>query len=222
VTFGLLCAVAAGLAAGFFLVTGAARDPAASMAPGIPSGSMVMFQRGASGIVHGDVVLIRAPGGSALVVKRVIGLPGDRVACCDPQGRVTVNGKFLSEDYLPPGAAPSQARFTRTIGPGQVWVMGDNRLVSADSREWGQQPMSAIAGRVLMVSRPGGWSRLRTPPGYITAGLAPADARVPVPFIMAGFTALAILALIVQATIAVIAWAVRRRRERRMPPRQAW
>jgi signal peptidase I len=68
------------------------------------------------------------------LVKRLIGLPGDRVACCDGQGRVTVNGKSLNEPYLPRGTAPSVQRFDVEVPRGRIWVMGDNRSNSGDSR----------------------------------------------------------------------------------------
>ena len=71
-----------------------------------------------------------------IFIKRVIGLPGDQVACCDAQGQVTVNGVPLTEQsYLYPGAAPSLIRFNITVPPGRLWVMGDNRFYSDDSRD---------------------------------------------------------------------------------------
>jgi signal peptidase I len=68
------------------------------------------------------------------LVKRLIGLPGDRVACCDRQGRVTVNGEPLNEPYLPRGTAPSIQRFDVVVPRDRIWVMGDNRSTSGDSR----------------------------------------------------------------------------------------
>jgi signal peptidase I len=68
------------------------------------------------------------------LVKRVIGLGGDRVACCGRDGRITVNGEPLEEPYLYPGAAPSETRFEVTVPEGKIWVMGDHRNASADSR----------------------------------------------------------------------------------------
>jgi signal peptidase I len=68
-------------------------------------------------------------------IKRVIGLPGDHVVCCNSSGLITVNGVPLHErSYLIPGARPSQGAFNIVVPPGRLWVMGDNRPESADSR----------------------------------------------------------------------------------------
>ena len=68
------------------------------------------------------------------LVKRVIGLPGDHVVCCDADGRLTVNGEALEEPYLYPGANPSDLPFDVVVPEDSVWVMGDHRNASADSR----------------------------------------------------------------------------------------
>lgn len=68
------------------------------------------------------------------LVKRLVGLPGDHVVCCDPQGRVTVNDMPLREPYLPRGTAPSLTEFDVVVPRGAIWVMGDNRSNSGDSR----------------------------------------------------------------------------------------
>src|SRR5674476_503068 len=60
------------------------------------------------------------------LIKRVIGLPGDHVVCCDNHLRLTVNGVAPTEPYLYPGDAPSQESFNITVPAGKVWVMGDN------------------------------------------------------------------------------------------------
>ena len=96
-----------------------------------------------------------------ILIKRVIGLPGDKVACCDAQGRVTVNSVPLTEQtYLYPGDAPSEIRFNIVVPPGRLWVMGDHRLISDDSRNHlgqpggGTIPENAVIGRAFVIIWP--------------------------------------------------------------------
>jgi len=93
-------------------------------------------------------------------IKRVIGLPGDRVGCCT-DGKVTVNGVPLSEtSYLYPGDAPSFPFKTITVPPGHLWVMGDHRGDSADSRYHtsdpghGAIPEDEVVGRAFLIIWP--------------------------------------------------------------------
>jgi signal peptidase I len=112
-------------------------------------------------------------------IKRVIGVPGDHVACCNVQGLVTVNGVALHEQsYLYPGAAPSQIRFRFTVPPGRLWVMGDNRQVSDDSRLHrgdpgsGTIPENKIIGRAFMIVwPPSRWRILQIPATFGQAGI---------------------------------------------------
>ena len=93
-------------------------------------------------------------------IKRVIGLPGDKVACCT-DGKVTVNGVPLTEtSYLYPGDAPSFPFKTVTVPPGHLWVMGDHRGDSDDSRYHtgdpggGAIPENEVVGRAFLIIWP--------------------------------------------------------------------
>ncbi len=94
------------------------------------------------------------------LIKRVIGLPSDRVVCCDQKGRLSVNGVALDEPYLFPGSVPSTSRFDVTVTANSLWVMGDHRDDSQDSRSHqadprkGMVPMKNVVGRAFVVVWP--------------------------------------------------------------------
>jgi signal peptidase I len=110
-------------------------------------------------------------------IKRVIGLPGDRVACCDAQGRITVNGDSIDESYIfdnsPLEAAPnplicgSRKFLEVTVPAGHIWVMGDHRGVSKDARCEGPVPIDNVIGRAFAVAWPAAhFTGLDVPPNW--------------------------------------------------------
>ncbi|WP_078856458.1 signal peptidase I [Streptomyces sp. NBRC 109706] len=101
------------------------------------------------------------------LIKRVIGTGGDTVVCCDESGRITVNGAALDEPYLYPGNPPSQIEFEVEVPEGRLFVMGDHRSNSADSRYHlddpgqGTVPEDLVVGRAMVIAWPfGHWQRL--------------------------------------------------------------
>jgi len=108
----------------------------------------------------GDIVGL-APPRDTDFIKRVIGVGGDRVVCCDSEGRITVNGVPLDErDYLYRNNPPSKQSFDVLVPEGTLWVMGDHRSASADSRAHmgepggGFVPVDHVIGRAFAVVWP--------------------------------------------------------------------
>jgi len=107
---------------------------------------------------------LTAPDSNDHLIKRVIGLPGDHVVCCDELGQLTVNGVALDEPYIkiPDGAAKSTREdFDIVVPDDSLWVMGDNRYFSADSafhhlNEPGHEyvPYDDVVGRAILISWP--------------------------------------------------------------------
>ena len=130
----------------------------------------------------GDLVGVSRPGERDFI-KRVIGLPGDKVACCDDKGRITVNGIPIDEPYIfdnsPLDAPPNphqctSRRFTEVVvPPGDMFVMGDHRGVSQDARCEGPVPIDNIIGRAFVVVWPSKhFTSLTVPPIWKAYGAA--------------------------------------------------
>jgi len=94
------------------------------------------------------------------LVKRVIGVAGDHIVCCTKDGNLTVNDVEVTEPYVYAGNKPSEMKFDVTVPAGKLWVMGDHRGASADSRyhqddiNKGFVPVSKVTGRVVAVIWP--------------------------------------------------------------------
>jgi len=154
-------------------------------------------------LFHAFVGMFNGAAQDDIYIKRVIAVPGDRVACCNASGDVTVNGVALHEQsYLYPGNAPGSApsptvgRFSLTVPPGRLWVLGDHRAISADSRLHSQDPgdgtipESAVIGRAfVIVWPPSRWRFLPIPSTFDQPGIdgkAAALAGTATPFLPLG------------------------------------
>jgi signal peptidase I len=133
------------------------RDPAGWLGTPSESDDSKIIQTIKSGLVTVGVLPDPA---KQYLIKRVIGVGGDTVTCCDKKGYLTVNGVSVSEPYIFTGDKPSDTDFKVTVPKGFVWVMGDHRGASADSRfhtddiHKGMVPLSSIVGRATVVVWP--------------------------------------------------------------------
>jgi signal peptidase I len=154
--------------------------PSASMRPELMENDRILVEKISSWdgeVERGDVVVFEDPGhwlgvapeptgiqallslvglypDGGHLVKRVIGVGGDTVACCDEQGRLTVNGEPVDEsDYLRQGVQPSQREFEVDVPEDAIWVMGDNRANSQDSRYHMDQPGGGAVPEDRVVGR---------------------------------------------------------------------
>jgi signal peptidase I len=128
-----------------------------SMTPSIPDGALVWMspwpQMVRSPRRH-ELVVARRPESAELDVKRVVGLPMERVAWLGAALRI--DDMPLSEPYAShPMAVPGDDLQSAQLGPDEFFLAGDNRLYSVDSRRYGPVPRRAILGTVVWVNRPG-------------------------------------------------------------------
>jgi signal peptidase I len=158
--------------------------PSPSMEPQFVKNDRILVQKvsywGSASPSRGDIIVFKDPGGwlddsetsstrspvtrllekiglypaGGHLVKRVLATGGDRIVCCDADGRITVNGTALDEtSYLPRGTAPSQVKFDTTIPEDHLWMMGDNREFSFDSRGHMGGPGGGFVDEDLVVGK---------------------------------------------------------------------
>lgn len=174
--------------------------PSASMRPELIEDDRILVEKMSTWdgeVDRGDVVVFKDPGGwlgatpdptgaqkllslvglypdGGHLVKRVVAVGGDRVVCCDADGAMTVNGEPLDEgDYLRDGVEPSQKKFQVVVPEDAIWVMGDNRSNSQDSRfhmnepGQGSVPLENVVGKVWAIVWPSSrFEVLDTPETY--------------------------------------------------------
>ena len=160
--------------------------PSGSMENGLRIGDRVLVNKLAYRFGaeprRGDVVVFDGTGyfGNADYIKRVVGVGGDRVVCCDKEGRIEVNGRSVDESsFLYPGDSPSTVSFHVVVPDGTLFVLGDHRSDSSDSRDHlgspggGMIPVSDVIGRADWIAWPSAhWTRLHRPSAYASV---PAD-----------------------------------------------
>ncbi|MBA2944797.1 signal peptidase I [Streptomyces himalayensis] len=150
--------------------------PSSSMEPAFQVGDRVLVNKLAyrfgSEPLRGDVVVFDGTGyfGDADYIKRVVGIGGDHVVCCDRQGRIEVNDRSVDETYLYPGDTPSQVTFDVVVPDGRLFVLGDHRSDSSDSRDHlgspggGMVPVDDVIGRADWIGWPvDHWTSLQRP-----------------------------------------------------------
>ncbi|MFI9236906.1 signal peptidase I [Streptomyces sp. NPDC053079] len=149
--------------------------PTDSMAPTIGIGDRVLAQRIAGGEVRrGDVVVFEdRVWGNDPMIKRVVGIGGDKVECCDRQGRLTINGVAVEEPYLHTPGQASPSGFSATVPPDRLFLLGDHRITSVDSRTHmtdggqGTVPRDAVRARVDAKAWPlSGWGMIERPGAF--------------------------------------------------------
>ncbi|WP_405776699.1 signal peptidase I [Streptomyces sp. NBC_00859] len=152
--------------------------PTDSMTPTVQVGDRVLAQRiDSSAVRRGDVVVFKDPAwGDMPMLKRVVGVGGDEVACCDAGGRLTVNGKGINEPYLKADSLSkgraSANDFTVKVPEGRLFLLGDERTNSMDSRvhlqdaDHGSVPRSTVSARVDAIAWPLSGGTIGRPDGF--------------------------------------------------------
>jgi signal peptidase I len=145
-TIQILLAISVGLAV--IRVCNVAVVAGISMEPTLTNGDHVVFSRLAR-VERGDLIVFRSPADGAILVKRVVGVPGDRLLISGPD--VWLNGHYLYEHYRVLSVwTPEPAGVTVSMKQNQYFVLGDNRALSTDSRAFGPISDHQVLGRVWL------------------------------------------------------------------------
>ncbi|GAA4910701.1 signal peptidase I [Nonomuraea thailandensis] len=134
-------------------VVGSFYIPSVSMENTLLVNDRVFVNKLAGKPERGDIVVFKGWNGED-TIKRVIGIGGDKVVCCDKQKRITVNGTPLDEkSYLYPDDFASGDEFDVTVPAGKLWLMGDHRSASADSRAHMEEPGGGFISEDAVVGK---------------------------------------------------------------------
>ncbi|GAA2779946.1 signal peptidase I [Streptomyces rameus] len=163
--------------------------PSGSMEQGLRIGDRVLVNKLAYRFGaqprRGDVIVFDGTGyfGDADYIKRVVGVGGDHVVCCDRKRRIEVNGRAVDETaFLHPGDSASSVPFDVVVPPGRLFVLGDHRSDSSDSRDHlgspggGMIPVGDVVGRADWIVWPyRHWTHLTRPSAYARVPAVPAE-----------------------------------------------
>lgn len=130
---------------------GIARVDGGSMKPALYPGDRLVFWKHPTKYDYDDIVVLDMEDEKELLVKRVMGLPGDTIEIT-ADGRVLRNGEVIRTEGVSGGTYPEEVGYPLTLGEGEYFVLGDNREVSRDSRSFGPVEKSALKGKALALS----------------------------------------------------------------------
>ena len=135
-------------------IVGAVRIESSSMSPTLERGDVVLVSKRApeaGALHHGDLVVFRMPDGHR-AIQRVVALPGDSIVILD--GQLQVNDRPVRESYVDQATIDGYYSRTWTVPSGSVFLLGDNRANSIDSRDYGPVAVDDLLGRVIVTLWP--------------------------------------------------------------------